>query len=376
MELYQIIHYTIIGCLLFEFSSDYKLKNVVIIIWCTFFTLFGGLRWNTGTDWFQYLEHFNNCSWETIFSYKRANGHNMEPGFLFINNLVKSLFGQFYIYNLLVVGLIQYTYYKFCHYFSPQRPLLMYIIIMTLLPNYFPIRAGLSLGISMWIWKFIKEKNIVMFFLIALCATSIHYQCFVLFPIYFFSKLPIKYKTASFVFFILAFVGVKFQEYFIKITQVLGGDLGDKIYGYTQIQSESYESNAGSIGFLTISLNFIFLSIYYYVKSKYGLQKNGYDEDFFKVLICSFIINIGLYFIFKSGMGDFTRLSTLFLSSQLILMTTTINTLCFYRNIIINKLIICLFILYLIYKAPANWSGYWFEYCCVPYHNIFDFNML
>lgn len=57
MTLYYIIFsFLLISCT-FEIATT-KIKYRVLILWGLFFTLFGGLRWQTGGDWEQYYDHF------------------------------------------------------------------------------------------------------------------------------------------------------------------------------------------------------------------------------------------------------------------------------------------------------------------------------
>lgn len=68
MELYYAVHIALFISTLFECSS-LKNKQRIMILWCIFFILFGGLRWEIGGDWDQYYEHFQNSSWDNIFIY-------------------------------------------------------------------------------------------------------------------------------------------------------------------------------------------------------------------------------------------------------------------------------------------------------------------
>lgn len=96
MDLYYIIFSLVFASCIFEFSKR-NTKKCVLIIWCIFFTIFGGIRWKTGGDWYQYYEHFLYSSWDNIFNYDRYGDgrEQLEPGFVFLNTLIKSVLVSF-----------------------------------------------------------------------------------------------------------------------------------------------------------------------------------------------------------------------------------------------------------------------------------------
>ena len=74
-----------------------KKINILLGLVCLF-TLFRGLRWEVGTDWEQYLNIFLYSEWSNIFSLKRELDDIMEPGYIVLNVLVKTL-GGVYIFS-------------------------------------------------------------------------------------------------------------------------------------------------------------------------------------------------------------------------------------------------------------------------------------
>ena len=250
----------------------------------------------------------------------------------------------------------------------------MYIVLMTLNPNYFPVRAGLSCGIAYWVWRFLQNDNMKGFILVVLCATLVHYQCIVLLPLFWLKKIPLKYVFAILLFGVLATIGVKFQDYFILLSLFVGGDIGDKAYGYTQGQSESYEMKSG-LSLAGMILQFIFLNLFYYIRNKYKKIKI-IDDEFFNVLIWGYGMYIGFFMVFSGGMGDLTRMASLFIPAFFILIVNVINTINKQSNQLVKKIAVFVFIAYLLFRVGDIWSGYWFELGCIPYKNIFDYNIL
>ena len=73
------------------------------------------IRWETGTDWEHYLKMYFwiRVPWEDFYS-------GMEYGFLFVENLGKSIFddytGVLFIFALIIYGCICYAYPRLCRY--------------------------------------------------------------------------------------------------------------------------------------------------------------------------------------------------------------------------------------------------------------------
>lgn len=371
MELYYTIHILVFLSCVFEFSrTTIKTKRKIILLWCVFFTLFGGLRWKIGGDWDQYYEHFLNSEWSNIFNYDRyGNGaETLEPGFVFINATIKYIFGQFYWYNLIIVGFIQYTYYKFSFEFSHKYPILMYALLMLLATAYFPVRAGLALGVVYWSYKYIRDRQLKKFLLIICCAGMIHNQCFVILPFYWAGHVKLNLISASIIYILFIIAAKIFQDYFIILSAIIGGDLGDKMLSYTNFETEGFKGAS----YLGWGLNYFFLFIYFYIRKKCNYKNNLW----YNTLINIFITYNGLFIVFSNGMGDLTRLASAFFPAQAILFLFSMNYFLSSPNKNYAKLAILFYILYYSYKITSIGSGYFFESTCIPYKTIFDYNII
>ena len=96
-----------------------KKINILLGLVCLF-TLFRGLRWEVGTDWEQYLNIFLYSEWSNIFSLKRELDDIMEPGYIVLNVLVKTLGGGYTSFLLLTNFIILYSYFRLvvkCRYY-------------------------------------------------------------------------------------------------------------------------------------------------------------------------------------------------------------------------------------------------------------------
>ena len=310
----MVLYYTIFSILFlscfFEFSTQQKKKNV-LIIWCIFFTLFGGIRWKIGGDWDQYYEHFIYSNWNNIFDYDRYGDgrETLEPGFVFINVLIKTFFGNyFYIYNLIICAFIQYTYYKICNEYTPQFPILSYAYLMINSSNYFPVRAGFALVITFWAYKYIKERRIIKFLLTISIATIIHNQCIALLPFYWICQIKINYLRFTIIYIICVVFGYIFQEYISLLSTLVEGSITDKLHHYTKFET------AGKAGanYMSWGLNYFLIIAYLFYKKRAKLQ----ESQWINAMIIMAAAHSCILIVFSEGMGDLTRIATLLLPAK------------------------------------------------------------
>lgn len=369
MELYYTIFSLVLVSCLFEFNNC-KTKNRVLYFWGIFFTLFGGLRWQTGGDWNQYYGHFLASNWSNIFSYERyGNGsETLEPGFVFINALVKSAFGKFYWYNILLCGFIQYTNIKVSKYYAPERPIMMYAFMTLMNGNYFPVRQGFSIAIALWVFQMVKERNLKAFLLLVFIAFSIHSAALVILPIYWIGRIRLKPIFVVTTFLALMAVGSYFQDTFTLLSMHVGGDLGEKALSYTEFQTENYLIERSY--FMGNIIAFFLLIVYLKVK-----DLKIEDEQWMNTLINCFVLYYGISFIFRDGMGDLTRLKGYYFLPNAILFMYSLKYLKYYGKIF--KLAgTVFFTLYMAYQISKSCSGYYFMDVNVPYKTIFDYNYI
>ncbi len=350
----------------FEIATT-KIKYRVLILWGLFFTLFGGLRWQTGGDWEQYYDHFLHSEWDNIFNYDRyGNGvENLEPFFVFLNVLVKSIFGSFYWYNIIICAFIQFTYIYASKYYCKDHPIMMYTFIMLMGGYYFPVRAGLCIVVCYWAYKMIKERNLKMYLLIMLVAFNIHHASLVLLPAYWLGHIRLK---PIYLFGILGFMlvlGTMFQDYFSLIAVLMGGDVGEKALAYTENQTEGFDMR----GSYMMGNAIAFFLLFVYVRLK---QSVIFDDYWINTLLNCFVAYYSISFVFRDGMGDLARLSSYFFLANAILFMYTLKELkATKRSFYLAG--IFFFILYMGYQVTKACDGYFFEVTNVPYKTIFDY---
>lgn len=165
-----------------ELSSNGKTTDATLFYFlCAVVSLcfFSSLRWNTGTDFPQYISIYNFIpsitSGENIFyGYK-----NIEPGYKLLI-AVSKLFDSEVVYLFLsclfslipmALGIIKINRVKTIGYFFP---LLLYFLIFMLSYNFNAMRQAITMGFFILSLSYMHEKKSYKVFLLSITALAFH----------------------------------------------------------------------------------------------------------------------------------------------------------------------------------------------------------
>lgn len=365
-------YYTIYSFLListiFEMSNR-RTKKVVMLFWCVFFTFFVGLRWQVGTDWDSYFEIFRASTFDSIFSLdKYGDGReNVEPLYVLLNAIVNETFGEFYIFNLLEAGIIQFSLFYVSRYFTPNTPIITYAFLFILI-GLFPVRASLSLAVALWGYKYIREQKLIKFLIILAAACMIHMKTAILFPCYWIGKIKLKWYLFFIIYLSIVMLYVTFQQQLTALVSLFdSSSMADKFLVYTKNETEGFRG----LSYIGVGLNVFLMSIYLYLRKRKILV----DTRWHNAILNMYLISLCLYALFSDGMGDLTRLATIFILPQVLLLVSAISYYGHHRVLILKMGAIFFFVLYYIYRIYQETHAYFFEECNIPYRTIFDFNI-
>lgn len=148
------------------FSSEKKCVPYLWIVSFLFLVLHDGLRWETGTDWTNYLKFFESSL--------GPNSVSMEIGYTWLNQCIYSLTGSFtvfllfhavFIYSLIFGGLKKYSTF-------PLLSLALYYCMM--LPYLGMNRQFISLALCFYAIRFIIQKSALKFYVFIIIACLFH----------------------------------------------------------------------------------------------------------------------------------------------------------------------------------------------------------
>ena len=404
-EIYFIIHaILIVTCIIpevFSYRVHSKMKSWIMFVWSLFFTIFAGIRWQNGTDWYQYLFHFQSCSLDNIFNHYRSVGGEgkLEWLFVLLNAIVNKLTGSFWVYNTLTAGIIQFTQFYVIKKLCPTRPLLLYCLLMVNDTSYFAVRSQLSSGIGLWcylcykyyceygrfhkvnlmhiggLWKYFKESKIVHYLVSWYSAYSIHHQSVVLLPMILAGKVKINtyaYMIGSVILIIVLFISTSslnfissLKSYIGSFSTLVGGDVGDKAVHYTEFVTDGGGSGK-SISSIIIYL--AFAVVFLIVRKRERLVK----DEWYNAMLNLYLVWCAIYIVCSGIMNDLVRLTYQFNFARLLLMVAAFESFYRFKNIWIKVLIWIVFVAYIISRYTQLDSWYFFYMANVPYKTIFS----
>lgn len=340
-----------------------------------FFTLFGGLRWETGGDWKLYKGYFDAAewNWDTILHYRRWTGDvAIEPGYMFLSVIVKTFFDEYWGFNLVMGFFAQYTYYRFCMEFSPKRPIMMYVMILGMGMNtYMFVRSGISVTVCYWGYKYIRDRKLIKFFIIATLACAIHRQTIIFILLYLAWNYRFKWQTYIIVYVCCIALNVIIQTYITDMIFALGdmGDVTTKLQGYTD---EDVGDLGRKISYSTWMMYCVMLTIFLYYRKKNCLENDGW----YNCLLLGFFITIASNTIFTGGMSTLGRISVPFKPARIILIMYLVNRLLDSRHKSAKQFALTFFIGLALLNIYKDVNDPLMDVCFAPYRSIFDFKFL
>lgn len=389
MFIYFLIYIPLLLFAYLDFNPkiELKTKRMVLLAFVVIFTLFWGLRWETGTDWVQYINVYEKSGWDKIFSFKRTSTGEgvMDYGYMFINALFHEAGMPYTVFLLATSFAIQLCYFDLSTRLT-DYPILTYILLMNVgVP--FPVRQSLSLAIALWAIRFVLEKKYLKFVLVALAATLIHKGSAIIFPVAFLPWICKRYH---------------FQWYHFAIaylsTYVISALLEEYIRAFIMWSTSEFESaqyyaehylnrqGLGAASTLRIKMGraeispfnglsyTLFFALSLYIREKFRGQCQCHVR-MFNVMF--------LLYAFGAILGNLIRiLGESGFTEILLRVINTINTFPFIFPLIfviylpkftLSKYIpYIIFIVYMAYKFWQQIPGSIYNYLFIPYNTIFN----
>ena len=213
MAIYNIILFGLFLTAICEilFCIESKRKRNIFSFWVVILILFKGLRWDTGTDWSQYYSVFNDADWNNIFSFWRYGIYSsyLEPGYVFINVIIKTFF-PYYTFFLLITNIfILYAYTKIIWKYLPNYQLVA-LAILAVSTELFPVRQTLTFAILCLSFEYILNRDFKKYLLCCIVCFAIHRSSLLFVPLYWVLNFNFKLKQ-SIVIYICTIISINFM---------------------------------------------------------------------------------------------------------------------------------------------------------------------
>ena len=385
MLIYFLIYIPFVLCAFYDLQSENKhIKKTILSFWVIVFTLFRGLRWDTGTDWDQFLQVYNQSHWYNVFSYVRyvsdVGASHMDFGYMFINALFHELGLGYTMFLLFTNYVIMWCYKDFCLKMT-NYPILTMILLMNVgMP--FPVRQSISFAILLWGYQFLNKKDIKKYLLVVFCAFTIHKGALIGFPLailpYLDKLYKIKWSVWLAVYISTFFIAKVFNSYISNAVLVLSaysGELNSVSTTYAQWEDTTVglEGGFNNSAFNGLSFTFIFFLLLYLRE-----KKNYACSDYIK--------NFNLFFLLYAIAACFNNListSTSPIMAEIvgraissIDMYPVIFPLIFVcfanlnKNIAWKSCLASIFVVFMLYKFWNQIPGSFYSYLFIPYKSI------
>ena len=178
----------------YDINGKTKYRDQWYLAILVFLILIAGLRWRIGTDTARYLHaYYVGCPTLASFKMEYFMMIGEDPGWMFLNAIVKSMGLPFFYVQLVHASIINILIFKFikrhCEYIFTC--VFFYFIFAYLGYNFEIMRGSLSIVLCLYANDFILEKKWIKGYILYFVALLFHGQTIVLLliPLLFFMRL-------------------------------------------------------------------------------------------------------------------------------------------------------------------------------------------
>ncbi len=336
-----------------EFNTN-RINGLVLFVYSVILVLFSGLRYNTGFDFYDYERILRTIDIRAIFN------TSIEPGYVILNKFVHKYFNN-YNFLLLILSTICILFIvKFIKIYSPYKIMSLYFYSTI----YFiggitgQMRQAVAISVLTMCFQYIEKRNFKGFMFWVVVACSFHLTSSIFIILYFLYPLNLNKKRILLFSCLALLIGI--GDIFDYLVPIL-----DKFFNFFIVDSVIRYSQSRHAFNLFLSAGFlerIFVMGLIFVYYDHLVEK--YERS--KLVIWSYLVNSGVYFIFINHSIFARRLSSPFKIVDILLLTMIIgvqkNK---YFRVILFMVLSTLFIANL-YATLNNPSGRY-----LPYEFIF-----
>lgn len=320
------------------FTKQKDIAKYLFALSCLFLFTLSFIRWETGTDWYNYQTYFEGVL------HKPYENDGFEPGFRAINYLTRSItkeytlllcFSGIILFSFQTLGILKFSIY-------PMTSLTFLYAIQ--LGNILFVRQWIAIAILFYSIKFIRDNKFWQFLLLVLFATSIHRSAIIFTFAWWIFKKEISFNKMLII--LASSIFFSYLAHYL-LTSLLGSFGGAVIQHKLETYlSDSYnESLNEQMDFTLVLVKGIANKLLILLGSMYIYKKLKDGDQVFRGLINIYWFGCLIYFVTISISLALVRFSYIFDIVQIILITYILS----HFNNIRNRAII--FIVFLAYAT-------------------------
>lgn len=285
-----------------------KQRKLFFLITCLVLFFLSFVRWETGTDWDEYISMFERYSWE--------NTEMSEPLFAFLSLVSKDLFSYYTFFLLIQAIIIFYFQSKSISDYSVYPMMSLFILVGMYIGNICFVRQTIAVSLTFYSIRYIVSRNFRMFLLFLLLAVGFHYTAVVFLPAWWICNREFSRRKIMLCTFASLFLSSFFLLILTNLGEATGAIIQNKIMSYTGegAADESYVSPFMAV--LKTILNrvvFYFLGFYLY-------DKISEEYPYFRIFFYLFCFGTILCFVTLPLSNILGRLCRYYDISQIILL--------------------------------------------------------
>lgn len=359
-----MIYVVVTIILIFASLLDYieipkKLRITLIYLLNALLIFMSGLRYETGHDYYNYINIFDNLSgFKDYFTSYQSSP--VEVGYALLNITIKKLGGGpevlYFVIAFLTIVIFSYAINKQTkHYFTTM---LMFYFLLYYENTMGHIRAGMAMAIILFSLKYIEKQDFIKFLVLIIAAATFHSTALVVLPVYFIKKYDPSKKVITVTILAAFLIGrINIIEILVKYIQLINFNfyLTNKIINYA-----SNEVLTGTFKTILMRLGILIAFIL--------SEKNIRDKlkNYKAIMYMQYLGTIMLLMLSGSPSDFGTRGTRSLFFIQILILPSLLENV---KNIYLRMMAHFVIVLYGLFLFLSYMSVY--GYAFFPYKNIF-----
>ena len=303
------LYYLVFGILYLIALLGIKIRNPkkLLMLMCIIMTLFQGLRWNTGPDWSQFYRTFMLINWDNVFSFSRGDYRTLEYGYALLNVIVKTIFGYYTAFLIILCGFINFTYYHFIEKCVPKYKTICYFMTLVC-SELFPVRNTVAGVLVIWGIQFIISHNIKKYSILVVCSTLFHSSGILGIIFYWFDKYIS--KNILLAIFVCSSILVNYLSNVLSFLATLPILKNISLFQIMAIYNDAYSNYAENVNKFSI-FSFLMNGIILFVILYYRDHQKEINSKMANVLtnMAALVIIVGQMARSVNAIGEISRIS-------------------------------------------------------------------
>jgi hypothetical protein len=339
------------------FLKNKKVSNILVIGYGLIFIFFAGIRWETGTDWENYVFAFY------VINNNPKLGNSGYEFFYEIFVYLSSFLVKKYTFILFTTATTIYLFtLSSVKKYSPY-PIFSFLLLLSYSINSsgFGYRQDLAIAIAFFSFYFIIKNQLFLFIVTIFIANLFHQSALIFFPSYWIAKINWNTKKILLAILLLSFIYF-ISNKFSDLASIYSDTAAYKVSSYTELDEDQKTMGKGDQ--ITLLIQGLANRLVIIIPAIIMIYKHK-DNFIYKGVFNLFLFGIALYIIFTPLGVVFLRFTRYFDIFHILLVPLTV----YFSRRYLKLFLILFYLLFCIFKFTTVLMNDKNIY--VPYKTIF-----